>query len=109
MAIDLPTPIAAYFAADKGRDAQAVSRCFTEDAVVMDEGHTFVGRDTIRRWMAESSAKYTYTAEPIALESAGERTVVTAHLTGNFPGSPVNLRYFFHLDGEAIAALEIIP
>ena len=41
--LDLPKPIAAYFTADKG-DGEAVSRCFTEDAVVKDEGHTHRGR-----------------------------------------------------------------
>ena len=35
--LNLPKPIAAYFTGDKG-DGEAVSRCFTENAVVMDEG-----------------------------------------------------------------------
>jgi hypothetical protein len=35
--------------------------------------------------------------------------VVTSRLTGNFPGSPLNLRFFFGLDGDKIASLEIIP
>ena len=34
---------------------------------------------------------------------------ITSRLTGNFPGSPVNLRFFFGLDGDKIASLEIIP
>jgi hypothetical protein len=33
----------------------------------------------------------------------------TSRLTGNFPGSPLNLRFFFGLDGDKIASLEIIP
>ncbi len=37
--LNLPKPIAAYFTADKG-DGEAVSQCFTENAVVKDEGHT---------------------------------------------------------------------
>jgi hypothetical protein len=32
---------------------------------------------------------------------------VTSHLVGDFPGSPVDLRYFFVLDGDKIASLEI--
>jgi len=36
-------------------------------------------------------------------------TVVTSRLTGNFPGSPVDLRYFFRLEGDKIASLEIVP
>ena len=34
---------------------------------------------------------------------------MTSHLEGDFPGSPLDLRYFFTLDGDKIAALEIIP
>ena len=36
MSIELSTPIAAYFAADK-QDSAAVAQCFTENAVVTDE------------------------------------------------------------------------
>ena len=42
----LPEPIAAYFDADK-RDVEAIVRCFTDDAVVMDEGHTHTGISAI--------------------------------------------------------------
>ena len=40
--LNLPTPIAAYFAADKG-DSETLSQCFIENAVVKDEGHTYKG------------------------------------------------------------------
>jgi hypothetical protein len=108
MPIDLPQPIAAYFTADQ-TDSEAVARCFTEYAVVKDEGHSYNGHAAIAQWKATSSTKYQYTAEPIASESKDGRTVVTSHLVGNFPGSPTDLRYFFELDGEKIAALEIVP
>jgi len=104
----LPKPIAAYFSADKG-DAKAVSQCFTDDAVVKDEGHTHQGRAAIKEWKTDASAKYEYTCEPIACEEKDGKTVVTCHLVGNFPGSPVDLRFFFTLTGEKIASLEIIP
>ena len=29
-------------------------------------------------------------------------TVVTSRLTGNFPGSPITLTYWFDLDGQKI-------
>jgi hypothetical protein len=38
---------------------------------------------------------------------AADGTVVTAHLTGDFPGNPVDLRYRFKLAGPEIIALEI--
>ena len=106
--LDLPKPIAAYFTADKG-DGEAVSQCFTENAVVKDEGHTHQGRAAIKEWKTDASAKYEYTSEPIACEEKDGKTVVTSHLVGNFPGSPVDLRFFFKLEGDKIASLEIIP
>src|SRR2546428_9743811 len=106
--LNLPKPIAAYFTADKG-DGEAVSQCFTEDAVVKDEGHTHKGRAAIKEWKTNASAKYEYTCEPIACEEKEGKTVVTSHLVGNFPGSPVDLRFFFKLEGDKIASLEIIP
>ena len=105
---NLPKPIAAYFTADRG-DGEAVSRCFTENAVVKDEGHTHKGRAAIKAWKLDVSTKYQYTCEPLACEEKGGKTVVTCHLVGNFPGSPVDLRFFFKLEGDRIAALEVIP
>jgi hypothetical protein len=108
MTLDLPNPVAAYFTADKG-DSEAVAQCFTETAVVKDEGHTYHGRAAIKQWKADASAKYQYTSEPFACERKDGKFVVTSRLTGNFPGSPVNLRFFFRLEGDRIASLEIIP
>jgi len=108
MTLDLPKPIAAYFNADQG-DSEAVARCFTDTAVVKDEGHTHRGRAAIKKWKAEASAKYQYTSEPFACEQQDGKFVVTCRLTGNFPGSPVNLRFFFGLEETKIASLEIIP
>ena len=106
--LNLPKPIAAYFTADKG-DGDAVSQCFTENAVVKDEGHTYRGRPAIKKWKADTSAKYEYTSEPFACDEKDGKTVVTSHLVGNFPGSPVDLRFFFKLEGDKIASLEVIP
>src|ERR1700680_4485008 len=110
MSIKLPQPIAAYFTTDADKvDRDAVAQCFTENAVVKDEGHTYNGRAAIMQWKESSSTKFQYTSEPFASEDRNGKTVITSHLVGNFPGSPVDLRYFFTLDGDKIAALEIIP
>jgi hypothetical protein len=106
--IDLPGPVAAYFAADK-RDSEAVSQCFAENAVVKDEGKTHKGRTAIKQWKSDTTTKYQYTSEPFACEEKDGKTVVTSHLVGNFPGSPVDLRYLFKLEGDKIASLEVVP
>jgi hypothetical protein len=106
--LKLPEPIAAYFDADK-RDGEAVARCFTKHAVVTDEGRTHAGPTAIKAWKTEASAKYSYTSEPFAMEQEDGRYIVTSRLTGNFPGSPVDLRLVFRLERGKIASLEITP
>jgi hypothetical protein len=106
MSLGLPEPIAAYFKADAS-NAAALVDCFTPDGIVVDEQETHRGRDAIARWKAHASSKYDYVSEPISIENKDGKTIVTARLTGNFPGSPVDLRYAFTLAGNSISRLEI--
>lgn len=103
----LPEPIAAYFAADRQNHAQALARCFTAQARVTDEGRTHVGPEAIAAWKAKASTQYRYTALPVSLDREAGAVVVTARVAGDFPGSPVDLRYRFRLERGLIAALEI--
>lgn len=109
MDMQLPGAITAYFEADRSRNADAVAECFDDDAAVKDERQVHAGREAIRRWKAEASSKFSYTVEPFAIGKEGGRTVVTSRVVGDFPGSPVDLRYFFVLKEEKIAELEIVP
>jgi hypothetical protein len=104
----LPAPIAAYFAADM-RNGEATERYFTKEAVVTDEGRTHSGHAAIAAWKLDASTKYSYTSEPVGLEETSSGYVVTSRVTGNFPGSPVDLRYAFRLERGKIAFLEIAP
>ncbi|MEC4592796.1 nuclear transport factor 2 family protein [Nitrospirillum amazonense] len=108
MSLTLPPPIAAYFAADKA-GGDAVAACFTDQAVVKDEGHAHHGPAAIAAWKTAASAKYIYTSTPVAVDQADGRVVVTSHVAGNFPGSPITLRYAFVLEGDKISGLEITP
>ena len=66
-------------------------------------------RAAIKQWKTDASAKYEYTTEPLACGKQDGTIVVTCRLTGNFPGSPVNPRFLFGLEGDKIASLEVIP
>jgi hypothetical protein len=107
MSIDLPTPISIYIAAENEGDTEALARCFAEHAVVRDEAKTIEGLAAIKRWKVETSKKYRHTIEPLACVQKGGKTIVTNRLTGNFPGSPIELRFIFGLDGDKIVSLEI--
>ena len=104
--VHLPKPIAVYLAAD-GDDSEVFSRCFAEDAIVRDEGQTYRGLAAIKQWKAETARKYRHTIEPLASVVRDGNIVVTNRLTGNFPGSPIELEFIFRIEDDRIASLEI--
>jgi hypothetical protein len=107
MPTELPPTLAAYFAAVNARDIDAMLTPFTESATVKDEGQERRGRAAIREWIVETTTKYGVTIEVLDVAATAQNVTVTCHVSGNFPGSPVDLRYAFLLDGERIARLEI--
>ena len=107
MAIDVPEPVAAYLAAEEAKDADALSRCFTEDGTVHGEGREYRGRDSIRQWKQEVDTKYRYVMQTVNTQTQGDKVTVRARLTGEFPGSPVELDHIFKLSNDKIASLEI--
>jgi hypothetical protein len=45
--------------------------------------------------------------EPLASVQKDGKTILTNPLTGNFPGSPIELEFVFTLKGNKIVSLEI--
>ena len=54
--MNLPSPIRAYFDADKRNDGEALVQAFAPDAVVGDEGHSHAGRHAIGAWWRDAKA-----------------------------------------------------
>ena len=108
MITSLPTPIATYIEAENRGDTEALVHCFAEHAVVRDENQTIEGLAAIKQWKAETRKKYQHTIEPLAAKQEEGRTIVTNRLTGNFPGSPIELEFVFTLEGGKITRLEIL-
>lgn len=107
MTVTLPPGIEAYFAADREGSPEAVAATFTATAIVKDEGKIHRGRDAIRRWKATTTQKYRYTMDPFFVATEDGKTQVTSHVVGDFPGSPVDLRFFFVLADDKISELEV--
>lgn len=109
MSIKLPEPIENYFrftAEDKAEEAAA---CFALDAVIFDKGEDLeiAGREAISKWFVELAAKYQNTLEIFnSVEEEGE-VVVTAFVSGNFPGSPAEFAYRFVVQDSLIKRLVI--
>jgi ketosteroid isomerase-like protein len=104
---DLPEPVAEYFTAANTDNAERIAACFAPDARVHDEKRDFRGRTAIQQWAVDSRKKYTFQSEPFAVAGDHDAPVVSAHVTGDFPGSPVDLTYRFTLSSGAISSLSI--
>ncbi len=107
MSTKLPPPLEAYFSAKTHNDIDAMLAPFAGSAIVKDEGKEIRGLAAIREWMKETNRKYRYTVKVTGVTENATTTTVTCRLTGDFPGSPVDVRYAFALDEGKIGSLEI--
>ena len=105
----LPDVVRRYFELDPD-DVDGFVSLFSDESTVVDEGKTYHGRSEIRGWRTGPAVKYTYTTEVLDREDEGAgRYLVTARLTGNFPGGTVDLRCDFTVTSDLISGLVITP
>ncbi|MFG1866791.1 nuclear transport factor 2 family protein [Micromonospora arborensis] len=110
MAVDLPDVIDRYFRAVDERDLDAFVACFADTASVADEDRLYDGRAAIRAWRQKTMDAFSYSAEPLRVTpQAGDSYLVLSRVSGDFPGSPIELRYRFTLRDDLIGALDIRP
>jgi ketosteroid isomerase-like protein len=103
-----PEIIRRYFALASQPDTEAYLGLFADDAVVLDEGREHVGIAAIRAWRGDVPL-VSYEITDVEETAAG--TVVTATITGDFPGSPfAGLKFRFEeYDDSRIRRLRIAP
>jgi ketosteroid isomerase-like protein len=99
--------LAAYVKAANAHDTDALVAYFTSDAIVHDEGAEIKGTAAIREWKDATNAKYRVTLEVTDVEEKGDKTIMTALVSGTFDGSPITLRYHFTIRDDKIAELSI--
>src|ERR1700720_741906 len=107
MPIRLPPPIDLYVKLENSGSTETLSECFASNAVVRDEGHTYEGLASIKEWKAGTKKKYNHIVTPLEFAERDGKTVLTAKLTGNFPGSPVTVKFDFLLEAKKIISLDI--
>jgi len=108
MTTELPPALAAFFQAHNTGQTEGFNELFTGDALVSDEEREYRG-DAIKGWIDKATTEYKPVAEIADLTQMGDTAVVTAQVSGTFPGSPIQLRYNFTLKDDKIAALSIGP
>jgi len=106
----LPQAIQTYIAAANEQDSERLASCFDADATVLDEGHLRRGRDEIAAWARDTGMRYNATIEAAGLEQTADGAhTLQATVRGQFPGSPISLKFHFVLDAHGIRSLEIKP
>ncbi|KXJ59029.1 MAG: ketosteroid isomerase [Thalassospira sp. Nap_22] len=105
--MDMIASVKAYFDADRAQDPDLLTKVFTADAIVHDEGERHLGTSEIQRWWLAAKAKYNHVAEPLETETTGDKVMVRAKVSGNFPNSPVTLNYVFRIKDGKIAEMGV--
>lgn len=104
--MNLPKIITDLVLAQDNFDSTAYANCFSEIAVVFDEGKTHNGKKEIKNWIEKANKKYQVTMKP--LEYSETEQTLRAKVAGMFPGSPLVLTYHYEFKDELIQLLEIV-
>jgi len=107
MSIQLPPPIALYVQLENAGDPETLAACFAPNTIIRDEGRTYEGLSAIKACNAETKKQYHHTVTPLEVAQQNGKTVLTATLTGDFPGSPLTLNFDFVLKAGKILSLEM--
>jgi hypothetical protein len=105
--VSLPKTIAAYVAAKNAHDPDAVARAFAAGGIVHDEGKIHRGQAEIAEWARDAMKRYSMTMSPLSVTGQDGKTVLTARVEGNFPGSPIDLNFNFELGRDGIQSLKV--
>ncbi len=66
----------------------------------MRAARSLTGIAAIQQWHTPTKAKYHFTAEPLSVSTQAGAVEVIGKVAGDFPGSPIHLRYVFPSRGS---------
>lgn len=105
--MNLPKVITDLVGAQDDFDSVAYANCFSDTAIVFDEGKTHNGRKEIENWIADANDRYKSLMKPVSYEQNETESILKAEVSGTFPGSPIVLSYHLKIDNELIQSLKI--
>lgn len=106
--MNLPDVVSELVKAQDNFDSVAYANCFSESAVVFDEGQTYNGRSEIKQWIANANEKFKIVMKPIEYTVSGTTGILSAEVSGLFDGSPVVLDYHFDFKDGLIQSLKVM-
>jgi len=105
--MNLPKVVTELTKTQNNFDSVAYAKCFTETAVVFDEGKTHNGRKEIENWIDKANKEYHATMKPINFVAEENTGILSVEISGTFDGSPLVLRYHFEIIDGQIQSLKI--
>jgi hypothetical protein len=105
--MNLPKVINDLVTAQNNFDRTAYATCFSETAVVFDEGRTHTGRKSIEQWIDDANKRYKATMKPVDFEEHEHEALLKAEVSGDFPGSPIVMTYQLKIKDGLIQSLQI--
>jgi ketosteroid isomerase-like protein len=105
--MNLPNVVSDLVNTQNNFDSVAYANCFSETAVVFDEGKTHNGRKEIEHWIADANERYKATMKPVSFEEKETESILKVEVSGTFAGSPIVLSYHLEIADELIQSLKI--
>jgi hypothetical protein len=103
--MNLPKVVSDLVKTQNKFDSLAYANCFSETAVVYDEGKAYKGRKEIEHWIADANEKYEATMQPLSFDET--ETILKVEVSGKFAGSPIVLSYHLEISDDLIKLLKI--
>ena len=105
--MNLPNVVQELIKAQNSFDSKAYANLFSETGVAYDEGKTHTGRKEVEQWIAEANEKYKSVMEPVDYTQTGNKGILTANVSGTFPGSPAVMKFNVEINDGLIQSLRI--
>ena len=105
--MELPQLVAQFVETQNTYDSKAYAKCFTDTAIVHDEGKTHTGKEEILAWIEDANERYKSVMKPLQYDESGSNGVLTAEVSGTFPGSPIVLKFNLGLKDGLIDSLNV--
>jgi len=105
--MELPQLVTKFVETQNTYDSKAYIQCFTETAIVHDDGKTHKGKEAIKAWIEDANERYKSVMKPINYEESASKGVLTAEVSGTFPGSPIVLKFHLGLKDGLIDSINV--
>lgn len=105
--MELPKLVKRFIETQNNYDSKAYAECFTDTAIVHDEGKTHTGKKEIQQWIEHANEAYQSFMKPLSYEESGSNGLLTAEVSGTFPGSPIVLQFHLGLKADLIDSLKV--